>query len=240
VKFRVEDFSGGASGGTIASMLNMLDEADADPEVRRVMAAPYSISPKDKRTGPDRAEQLRPHYDPDFGQWVAPFVMAAINTKVVRRSNALMSYRYGADFRYDEGVLTGSGPLGFAKAASLSAGTALGLGAMAIGPIRRLVGARLPQPGEGPDRATREAGHFEISFFGRHPSDASRSLRVRVTGDRDPGYGSTSKMLGESALCLARDALPVEGGFLTPASALGDALLARLPEHAGVEFTLDE
>lgn len=236
VKYRVADFRGGMSGGTIASMLNLVEEAAADPEVRRIVSAPYAINPKGQRAGPDAREPMRPFWDPDFGQWVAPFVMAGIDTKVVRRSNALLSYRYGSDFRYDEGLLTGSGPVGFAKAAGVSAGLVLGMGALALGPLRRIIGERLPKPGEGPDRSTREAGHFEIRLHGSHPT--GDSLRARVNGDRDPGYGSTSKMLGESALCLALDPLDSPGGCSTPAAAMGSALLSRLEAHAGLRFAL--
>jgi len=239
VKFRVADFSGGASGGTIASMLNMMEEAESDPEVRRVVEAPYSINPKDLRTGPDNAERFRPAHDPDFEQWTAPFVMAGINTKVVRRSNALLGYRYGQDFRYDEAILSGAGAAGFAKATGATAGMAVGMGAMAIGPLRRLIAGRLPSPGEGPSKEAREAGHYDIELFGRHPSDPDCNLRGRITGDRDPGYGSTSKMLGESALCLALDGLDTPGGCSTPAAALGNPLLARLRAHAGLTFTIE-
>lgn len=237
VKMRVEGFRGGASGGTVASMLNMLDEADRDSEILRLMRDPYSLNPKDQQNGPDAADRMGPVRDPDFGQWVAPFVMAAVDTRVVRRSNALLGFPYGQDFEYDEGVLMGSGPLGFAKAAGTSAGLGVGMGAMAITPIRRRIAPRLPQPGEGPDRATREAGYFALRLHGSWPADRSRDLRVRVTGDRDPGYGSTSKMLGESALCLALDELGSPGGCSTPAAAMGGTLLERLESHAGVRFT---
>jgi short subunit dehydrogenase-like uncharacterized protein len=165
--------------------------------------------------------------------------MAGLNTKVVRRSNALLDFAYGRDFRYDEGMLMGAGPLGFAKAAATSAGAAAMMGGMSIGALRRAVSGRLPQPGEGPSRAQQEKGYFDILLRGEHPSDERKNLRGRIRGDRDPGYGSTSKMLAESAVCLARDELTVSGGFWTPASAMGDPLLARLAEHAGVTFTLE-
>jgi short subunit dehydrogenase-like uncharacterized protein len=220
-------------------MLNMMEEAAVDPEVQRVMDAPYSINPKDLRTGPDAAEHGRPVLDPEFGEWTAPFVMAGVNTKVVRRSNALLGSLYGRNFRYDEAVLTGAGPVGFAKAVATSAGTAAGMRAMSLGPLRRLIGGRLPKPGQGPSKATREAGHFDILLWGGHPDDPSKSLRGRVTGDRDPGYGSTSKMLGESAVCLAQDELSSHGGLTTPAAAMGDALLLRLRERAGLTFTIE-
>jgi short subunit dehydrogenase-like uncharacterized protein len=239
VKFRVADFSGGASGGTIASMLNMMEEARRDPDVMRAMADPYALNPKDRRFGPDRADRMTPAFDPDFGEWTAPFVMAAINTKVVRRTNALLGYPYGSEFRYDEAMLVGAGPVGLLKAAAVSAGTAGGMAAMAIGPLRRAIARRLPAPGEGPSKQARERGHFTIRLFGRHPSDASKSLRARVTGDRDPGYGSTAKMLGESAVCLAQDALDSPGGLSTPAAAMGGALLARLQQNAGLEFVVE-
>ncbi len=239
IQFRVKGFSGGASGGTIASMLNMMEESERDPSVMRAMTEPYSLNPKDQRSGPDAAERVSPSYDENFGEWTAPFVMAGINTKVVRRTNALLDYAYGKDFGYDEAVLMGAGPGGFVKAAGTAAGTAAMMGGMSIGPLRRFASSRLPQPGDGPSKAQREKGYFDILLRGEHPTDASKTLRGRIRGDRDPGYGSTSKMLAESALCLARDEVSVGGGFWTPASAMGEALLVRLSENAGVSFTLE-
>jgi short subunit dehydrogenase-like uncharacterized protein len=240
VKMRVAGFSGGASGGTIASMLEMMEAAARDPEVMRVMNAPYALCPEGQREGPDVAERMTPRHDADFEQWIAPFIMAGVDTKVVRRSNALLGYAYGEDFRYDEGVLSGAGPLGWVKAMGTAAATAAGMTAFAVGPLRRAIAGRLPQPGEGPSKQKREAGYFEIAFLARHPEDRGKSLRARVTGDRDPGYGSTAKMLGESAACLALDELSAGGGFHTPASAMGDPLLARLEAHAGLTFTIEE
>ena len=237
IQLRVKGFSGGASGGTIASMLAMMDEAESDPGVRRVMAEPYSLNPKDQRAGPDKEEGLLPRYDADFGEWTAPFVMAGINTKVVRRSNALLDYSYGKTFRYDEAILMGAGIRGMTKSVATSAGSAAGMGAMSLGPLRRTVAGWLPQPGQGPDKQKREAGYFDLVLRG--VSEGGRVLHGRVRGDRDPGYGSTSKMLAESALCLARDPLTVGGGMWTPASAMGEALLARLPQ-AGVSFQVED
>jgi short subunit dehydrogenase-like uncharacterized protein len=237
VQLRVKGFSGAASGGTVASMLNMLEEAGKDPGIMRAMRQPYSLNPKNHQTGPDGEEPVAPRYDGDFAEWTAPFVMAGINTKVVRRSNALLGYPYGKEFRYDEAMLMGRGPAGFAKASATSVGSALMMGAMSLGPVRRTVARRLPKPGEGPSKAKREAGYFDLRLRG--VSADGQVLRGRVTGDRDPGYGSTSKMLAESAVCLAKDALDVGGGIWTPASALGEALLARLPK-AGVSFQVDD
>lgn len=239
VQYRVEDFSGAASGGTIASMLTMMEEAERDPSVEAAMKEPYSLNPKDERLGPDRPERLTPSYDDDFAEWVAPFMMAGINTKVVRRTNAVLGFPYGRDFRYDEAMLMGGGPLGLAKAAAASAGSAAMSGGMSVGWLRRAVSGRLPQPGDGPSREKQQKGFFDIRFRGVHPTDRAKTLWGRVHGDRDPGYGSTSKMLGESALCLAHDDLAVGGGFWTPASAMGDPLLVRLADHAGVVFSLD-
>jgi len=239
VKFRVKGFSGGASGGTIASMIQMMEEASTDRSVIEVMQAPYSLNPTGQQQGPDSAEAVSPSYDADFDQWIAPFVMGAVDTKVVRRSNALLDYAYGRDFRYDEAVLCGTGPGGFLKAAGTAVGAPLAMGAMSIGPIRRFAAGRLPQPGQGPSKEKREAGYFDIRVLGIHPTDPSKNLKARILGDRDPGYGSTSKMLAESAVCLALDERSSQGGCLTPASAMGAALLARLPENAGVTFELE-
>jgi short subunit dehydrogenase-like uncharacterized protein len=180
-----------------------------------------------------------PAYDKDFNAWTAPFVMGAINTKVVRRTNSLLHHLYGPDFRYSEVMLTGPGPAGLAKATAVSAGSGAMLGAMAIGPLRRLIAPRLPSPGEGPDKETREAGYFDIRLHARHPEDAARNMRARVTGDRDPGYGSTSRMLAESAVCLAKDDLTSPSGILTPAAAMGKALIIRLQENAGLVFSIE-
>ena len=239
VKGRIAGFSGGASGGTIASMFNLLEEAAHDADVRRALSDPYSLNPKDLRSGPDREERLWPTYDADFGQWTAPFVMSAINTRVVRRSNALLGHAYGSDFRYEEAMLMGAGPLGFAKATALATGLAAGMGAASLAPLRRLLRSALPAPGEGPDEARREAGYWDLRFLGERAGSPSQRVMLRVRGDRDPGYGSTAKMLGESAVCLARDALASEPGFLTPAAAMGEALIARLEERAGVRFELE-
>ncbi|MGH0030743.1 MAG: saccharopine dehydrogenase family protein [Myxococcota bacterium] len=236
VKAGAAAFSGGFSGGTVASMLFMMEDAAKDPSIRRIMADPYAIDPDGGAKRPPSPDRTGPAWDEDFGQWTAPFVMAGINTRVVRRSNALLGDAYGRDFRYDEFTLTGAGPAGGAKAAALSAGTLLAMGSMALGPIRRLVAPRLPAPGEGPSREEQEKGFWEMLFYASSPrGDDAPGLRARLAGDRDPGYGSTSKMLGEAAVALALDA-PDAVGFHTPASALGDGLIDRLQKSAGVAF----
>jgi short subunit dehydrogenase-like uncharacterized protein len=240
VKFRAREMRGGFSGGTIASMLNTLDEAERDPAARLVLNDPYGLNPTGERRGLDGPERSLPAYDEDFQGWVAPFVMAPINTKVVRRSNALMAYAYGRDFRYDEGMLMPFGAWGFPLAAGVSAGTAAVGAAASVAALRRAFAPMLPQPGQGPSRQRREAGFWVIELLGRHPGERGAKLKVRIHGAGDPGYASTSRMLGEAAVCLARDELVSGGGVLTPASALGDALLARLPLRAGVTFEVPE
>jgi short subunit dehydrogenase-like uncharacterized protein len=240
VQLRVVGSRGGLSGGTVASMLNMLEEGRRDPSVMRAVEDPYALNSAGHRSGPDRPERASPWYDEAFGQWCAPFVMAGINTKVVRRSNELLGYRYGADFRYDEGMLMGAGPLGLAKASGVAGVLAAAMAGLSRAPLRRLVAGRLPQPGEGPSKEQRETGYFSLRLRGEHPDDPAKALFAQVRGDRDPGYGATARMLGESAVCLAREARPRAGGCSTPAAAMGDALLARLAESAGVSFALED
>jgi short subunit dehydrogenase-like uncharacterized protein len=236
VRFRLKAARGAASGGTIASLMNVVDEAARDEAVRRVVADPYSLNPAGDRRGPDQREAVLPTRDPDTGQWAGPFVMAAINTRVVRRTNALLGHPWGRDFRYDEQMSMGKGPLGAVKAAGMSAAMGIGLAALAVGPLRSLASKVVPAPGDGPSEAAQEKGFFDVRLHAEHPTDPSANLTVRVHGDRDPGYGSTSKMLGEAALCLAQGESTVGGGHWTPASALGQPLIDRLQAHAGVTF----
>jgi len=238
VKLRVEGMRGGLSGGTAASMLHLLAEARADASVARLVADPYALNPQGERAGPDGPDPRVPAWDADFGAWAAPFVMGAINTRVVRRSHALQGFPWGRDFRYDEALLTGTGPLGRLRAAGVAAGTGVAALAGSVGPLRALLARVLPDPGEGPSPEQREKGWFRLGLYARCAEAPGGGLRARVAGDRDPGYGSTAKMLGESAVCLARDDLPVGGGFWTPAVALGEALRRRLEERAGVSFEI--
>ena len=236
IKLRTKAFAGGFSGGTVYSMMNMMDEADSDPEIVTTLADPYALNPPGSHRGEDVNDQTTAIYDEDFTSWTSPFAMAGINTRVVRRSNALMNYAYGEDFRYDEATLSDSSIK--ARAAALAGNMVMG--SMAITPLRKMAAGLLPAPGEGPSKTKRENGFYEIWLHGRHPNDRSKDVRAIVKGDMDPGYGSTSKMLAECAVCLARDDVEVAGGFWTPASALGNHLLARLQEHAGLSFTLND
>lgn len=232
VKARVGRNRGAASGGTIASILNMMEEARHDPSIRRQVANPYVLYPEGTPAGQDGPDQTGAIFDPDFNQWTSPFIMAAINTRVVRRSNALLGFPWSEEFRYDEATLNTSRY----KATLTSVAGGIGLLTLAVGPTRRLAQRFLPKPGEGPTRAQREAGYYEVFFRGIDPNDRSRDTTIKVSGDLDPGYGSTSRMLGEAAVCLARDELTVGGGFWTPASALGGKYLERLTTKAGLTF----
>ena len=239
VSLGVRAMRGGFSGGTAASLLNAVEEGRRDKNVARVLTHPYSLNPAGQREGPDGRDQTGSRYDEDLGVWTCPFVMALINMRVVRRSNALLDYPYGRDFQYRESVMTGPGAGGRMKAVAASAAFKGFMVASAVDLSRKfVVKPLLPDPGKGPEKEERDAGFFNLVLAGR--TARGETLRVRVTGDRDPGYGSTSKMISESAICLARDALGARGGFWTPASAMGDELLERLRAHAGVQFEMTQ
>jgi short subunit dehydrogenase-like uncharacterized protein len=235
IKARVGKFSGAASGGTIASMMVMMEQMSKDPSIRAEMENPYSLNPQGEHSGPDGLDDNSAIYDNDFQQWTSPFVMAAVNARVVRRSNALAGYPYGKDFSYDERQLTGTDNAGKRKAKNIALGSKLTPGIMSIALMRKLAGKFLPKPGEGPSPEAQRKGHFELFFHG-HGSDSAHSLKTRISGDRDPGYGATSRMLGESAVCLARDELASDAGISTPAAAMGAALIKRLESKAGITF----
>lgn len=237
VKMRVRAMRGGFSGGTVASLMNAIKEASADPAVRRQLANPYSLCPRGYAPSARQPNVKFAEYDEDFRAWVAPFIMSAVNTRIVQRSNALLAGAYGGDFTYGEAVLSGRGVKGRLAATSMAAGLAGFLVVGALPPTRwALEKFVLPAPGEGPSPEQQEKGFFDIRFKGF--TDDDRGLAVKVTGDRDPGYGSTGKMLGEAAACLAldldRQAKP--GGFWTPATAFGETLIERLQAHAGLSF----
>lgn len=240
VKFLLQDIRGGVSGGTIASMVELLEDA-RDPGVAELVYDPYGLNPEGARHGPDTSDQVGVLRDPVTRTWTGPFVMAPVNTRVVRRTNALLGARYGPEFRYSEVVDTGSGPTGAVRATLLAAGLAGFRAAMHFGPTRALLRRFvLPSPGEGPDRRSIESGHFTARLSGRR--DGHEIARVTVHAHRDPGYGATAIMLAESALCLAtmpRDHAPGPPGVVTPACAMGSALIERLAQH-GVGFVVQD
>ncbi len=233
---------GAASGGTIASMMTIFEQAAADRNVRRVAGDPYALLPDRKvDRGADKSDQMGVRFEERLQEWTGPFVMAAINTRIVRRTNALLGFRYGKGFRYSEVMSLGRGAKGLLRAGSLTAGLGGFVAVAATGLGRKLLGKVLPSPGEGPDKAARDNGFFRIRILGEAVPDTGPALRLlaKVEGKSDPGYGETAKMLGETALCLALDgaALPEIAGVLTPASAMGAPLLERL-RRAGMVFTV--
>lgn len=217
---------GGASGGTIASMLLLMEEAERDRAVRRLLADPYALV--DGPRGDDSGDPRGVRFEPALGMWTGPFVMAAINSRVVRRTSALLEREgrggYGV-VRYEEVMSTGAGPRGLARALALSIGLAGAVGVLSFRPLRRLAARRLPEPGEGPSEHLRKTGFFVSRFVASGPEG---TVRATMRGEGDPGYEATSRMLGESAMCLAFDAIEAPGGVRTPASTMAEPLLSRL------------
>jgi short subunit dehydrogenase-like uncharacterized protein len=229
---------GGLSGGTAASLLHGMEQAAADPLLRELAADPYALLPnRALDRGPAAPDQTRPEYSADLGRWTAPFIMAIVNTRVVRRSNALLG-GYGSGFRYQESMSMPKGAAGRVAASALSAALTALYGALAWAPTRQLLEHALPSPGQGPSKAQREAGYFVTRHIASsEPDKAGRRFRVLVTvrGTSDPGYAETAKMLGESALCLACDPLTSPAGVSTPAAAMGSWLIERL-QRAGMAW----
>jgi short subunit dehydrogenase-like uncharacterized protein len=226
----VRAMKGGASGGTIASLKGTVDDGRANRELARVLADPYALSPDrnaEPKLGPER--DLRGvQYDNELKMWVGPFIMGSINTRAVRRSNALQGWAYGPRFRYREVMGFGSGPPGALQAGALAAGVGALTAGLSIGPARAVLDRILPSPGEGPSESQRTRGFFRIEIHARTSSGARYVARLAAQGD--PGYKATSVMFGESSLCLAFDEerLPPRAGVLTPAVAMGDVLVERL------------
>lgn len=238
VSMRVKALKGGVSGGTVASMLNVVEEASHDKHARRILANPYALAPLGMREGIAQPNVLAPKGDDVSGGWIAPFMMAAVNTRVVHRSHALKGRPWREDFLYDEATMTGSGPSGLAKASAVAGGLGGLTAATSVGVVRRALEQRiLPKPGEGPSPEQQQSGFFDLRFFGT--TNEGDSIQTKVTGDRDPGYGSTAKMLGEAAIALAKtDPANLPGGFWTPGTAFGLSLIPPLQTYAGLRFEI--
>jgi short subunit dehydrogenase-like uncharacterized protein len=237
----VEAMKGGFSGGTIDSMKVQIDESKADPAARRLTADPYALSPDRAKDpdGQDERDSMGVSRDPDTGEFLAPFVMAGVNTRVVRRSNALMGGAYGSTLRYSELMKAGGGPIGALKAGAVVGGLGGLVGGLAFPPTRKLLDRLLPDPGEGPDEKSRDKGFFRIRIT--TTTSSGRRFRCRIEASGDPGYKATAVMLGEAGLCLALDAdrTPRVAGVLTPASAMGSVLTDRL-RAAGHSYEVSE
>jgi short subunit dehydrogenase-like uncharacterized protein len=239
VRGRVRVMKGGPSGGTVASLLATVEEMGRDPGLAKVMADPFALTPGFR--GPAQPDGESAAYDEKASSWTSPFIMAAINTKNVHRTNALRGHPWGADFVYDERMLCGDGDAGEKRAKSQARAHRLQNALIGFGPTRALLRRFvLPQPGEGPTKAQREAGRYEVLFIGETAD--GRTLRAVVKGDRDPGYGSTSKMVAESALCLVDDIdrRQTPGGVWTAGAAMGMALVRRLEARAGLTFSIED
>jgi len=237
VNMRVMAAQGGLSGGTAASGINLVKEASEDPNLRKALEDPYLLCPDSERTPSHPPTMIPVQFDKDFQEWVTPFVMAEMNTRVVLRSNYLQQQAYGSNFRYEEGILTRGGPIGWLVAQGVKAGLDGFTLAAALPPTRWLLeNTILPASGEGPSPEDQSKGFYDLRFVGKTAS--GQTMQVRVTGDRDPGYGSTSRILGQAGICLAKDvpARHQAGGFWTPAALFGEALIARLERYAGLTF----
>ena len=220
VRGRVRAMNGEFSGGTAASLGATMASLKEKPELFEVLVNPFALS--NGFAGPEQAQDSKPIYDDKLETWVAPFFMAPINTKNVHRSNVLMDHLYGKDFCYNEMWIQGPGEEG--KAAAEFVGS--------MNPL-----ADAPAPGEGPSKESRENGNYDVLFCA-DLTDGS-SLHASVSGDMDPGYGSTSKMIAESALCLVNDCAELGGGIYTPAPAMGEKLITRLQANAGLTFKIE-
>lgn len=236
VKMRVKAAKGGLSGGTVASLMNVVQEAASNKALRRELANPFSLCPPDHRSVTRQPNVRVAEFDSDLESWVAPFLMAAINTRVVHRSNALLGTPYGTEFQYDEATITGRGWKGRARALAMAGALGGFTLATAVKPARwALEQFVLPEPGEGPDQATQTQGFYDLRFIGT--TEGGQTLCAKVTGQGDPGYGSTSRMLAQAAECLAFDVSEdADGGFWTPSSLMDGDLLRRLQDHAGMTF----
>jgi len=220
IQGRVRGLSGTFSGGTAASIQASMKAAGTDPEVLKLAVDPFALVPDFDGVLQPAGDKV--HYSEELKSWVTPFIMAAINTRNIHRSNALLGYQYGKDFTYDEMMLTGDGEKGEMIATHVASDESM-------------LGPDAPKPGEGPSKEEREAGFYDIMYIGKTVD--GDTMIVSVKGDRDPGYGSTCKMLSESAVCLIKDTTDTPGGIWTTAPAMGEKLIARLEKKAGLSFT---
>lgn len=222
VRGRVTAMEGKFSGGTAYSIKASVGAAMKDPALLAQLGNPFALTPGFE--GPAQPAGEKVIHEDDLNSWAAPFIMAAINTKNVHRTNALINHRYGSDFKYSEMILTGPGETGEATA-------------RAVASDKSIMGENAPKPGEGPTKDERENGHYAVLFLGE--TAKGDKITATVKGDKDPGYGSTSKMIGESAMCLIEDATDTVGGVFTPGAVMGDQLTERLQKKAGLTFSIN-
>ena len=219
VRGRVRAMNGEFSGGTAASMKATMAALQSDPELINILVNPHALC--DGIQGVQQDDDSKPTYDEELNTWVAPFFMAPINTKNIHRSNKLMNHIYGENFKYNEMWIQGPGEEGKAAAEFISTMNPLG---------------DAPEPGDGPSRESRENGNYDVLFCADVDGE---TIKASVSGDMDPGYGSTSKMIAESAVCLVKDCEDLAGGIYTPAASMGKKLIKRLESNAGLTFKLE-
>ncbi len=219
VRGRVRAMNGEFSGGTAASMKATMAALQSNPELINILVNPHALC--DGIQGVQQDDDSKPAYDEELDTWVAPFFMAPINTKNIHRSNKLMSHIYGENFKYNEMWIQGPGEEGKAAAEFISTMNPLG---------------DAPEPGDGPSRESRENGNYDVLFCADVDGE---TIKASVSGDMDPGYGSTSKMIAESAVCLVKDCEDLVGGIYTPAASMGKKLIKRLESNAGLTFKLE-
>ena len=219
VRGRVRGMNGEFSGGTAASMKATMAALQRDPELINVLLNPHALC--EGFQGIQQDDDSKPKYDEELDTWVAPFFMAPINTKNIHRSNKLMNHIYGENFKYNEMWIQGPGEEGKAAAEFISTMNPLG---------------DAPEPGDGPSRESRENGNYDVLFCADIDGE---TIKASVSGDMDPGYGSTSKMITESAVCLVKDCEDLVGGIYTPAASMGKKLIKRLESNAGLTFKLE-
>ena len=223
VKGRVRKMRGTFSGGTAASGRAIFEAAAKDPGLLALVRDPFALTPGFQ--GPKQPPGNKPVFDEDLKTWLTPFFMANINSRNVHRSNMLMGFPYGRDLVYDEMQIAGPGEEGEAEAKRIVAAN------------NRMAASAGPKPGEGPSKEERENGLYDLLYVAITPD--GRQVRASVKGDRDPGYGSTSKMISECAICLLRDTPDVPGGIWTPGAAMQHKLIKRLVDHAGLTFAVE-
>jgi short subunit dehydrogenase-like uncharacterized protein len=240
VRIYLDEADGVVSGGSLASGLEMADAASSDPVARETLRNPYSLAPAGERGGADSDERRAPERDALRGGWTAPSPMAAVNERMIRRSNALLGYPWGREFRCAEVLPTGSGVGGATVAGAIATGLDVGASAIALPPVRAALRRFVvPALSDGPTREQVEGGHFTVRILGRGTATSGPfTVECEFAADRDPGYGATAQLLGESSMCLVLDEIdsPVDGGVLTPASGIGDPLADRLRD---VGVTID-
>ena len=219
VKGRVRSMKGTFSGGTLASFKATMAAASRDKTLIKVLRDPFALTPNFE--GPRQPPGNHAEYDPAIASWVTPFVMASINTKNIHRSNYLLNCMYGEDFKYDEMLVTGPGDSGKKRAVEMAQGNPMA--------------GDETKPGDGPSKEERESGFYDILMIGEN--DNMQSLKLSVKGDRDPGYGSTSKMIAESGIWLSEHPIDSQGGIWTAASLMGSSLIGKLERNAGIKFT---